>query len=127
MKTKLIVLIFILSIFGIANGKSGQTHSHKGGQPHSHSESTPPAPVPISDSIAIIVAKNCAYILADVKKITEEWKDAKLLKAEEIKSGKSFEWKISFTTDKPKDPKKGTLYIFLAIDGKYIAGNFTGK
>jgi len=126
MKTLIIGFIAIVSIINIADAKSGKTHSHKGGHKHSHSESTPVS-VPISDSIAIIVAKNCAYILADVKKITEDWKDAKHLKVEKIKSGKAFEWKVSFKTNKSKDSKEKTLYIFLTFDGKYIAGNFTGK
>ena len=36
------------------------------------------------------------------------------------------EWVVVFTNEKVKDPKEKMLYIFLTLDGQYIAANYTG-
>ena len=121
MNIKTIGLIFSFTLCSLMYAGPGTGHSH------SHEPKKVVAPVGIPEEGAKIVALNCAYILADVAKIDEEWKKAKLLKLEKIKAGNSFQWKASFSAENLKDVKKSTLYIFMQADGKYVAGNFTGK
>lgn len=45
----------------------------------------------------------------------------------EKKMGKEkYEWVVIFNNKSIEDPAEQTLYVFLTLDGRYIAANFTG-
>ena len=64
-------------------------------------------------------------VLIFQEKIDKSWENAKFENAE-IKETKSVkEWLVTFTNEKGVKGKK--LYIFLKLNGDFVAANFTGK
>ncbi len=124
MNKRIIFSILILSALSVIHAGPGGGHSHSHGHSHEHKKEVISV---LPESSVEVVAANCAYILAKVGKIDKKWKKAKLLKLEKIKAGDSFQWKSSFKVEESGSQEKKTLYIFLQTDGKYVAGNFTGK
>ena len=59
--------------------------------------------------------------------LDKSWLKAKFVKAEKKKFRGKDEWIASFKNSEVKDEKKQVLYIFMRLDGKLIAANFTAK
>ena len=111
-------LICTLTFAGIGKG-----HSHDKGQGHSHGA---PAKIQKIDAKkAEKLARNKVRVLAFQEKIESSWNDSKLASAEikEFKGQK--EWLVTFSNEKGKKGK--LLYVFLKLDGEFVAANFTGK
>jgi hypothetical protein len=71
-------------------------------------------------------SKNVAR-LAGAGKIDESWASIKASKVNQKDFGGGMEWVVTFKNDKIADPDKQTLYVFLRIDGEYLAANYTGE
>lgn len=111
--------IFVFSIFCTFTfpAVAGPGHSHDGG--HSHG--------PIEKSEAIEKASKVVLQLVERKKIDSSWSELNANKAEKKDFGKGPEWVVSFNNNKIKDASKKTLYVFLTIEGRYLAANYTGQ
>lgn len=66
--------------------------------------------------------------LIEKGKIEVSWKAVSHEKIEQIemKNGKK-EWKVTFKDPAAKDKTKETLFMFFALNGNFLASNFTGK
>lgn len=123
MKTITIVFSLLVSastFSGVGTGHShAQEHNHGAGG-HKHGSSAK-----IDAEKAEKLARNKVRVLAFQEKIDKSWNDGELESAE-IKTfeGKK-EWLITLSNEKSKKGKK--LYIFLKLDGEFVAANFTGK
>lgn len=65
--------------------------------------------------------------LVQAGKIDKSWSAVAVSSVEQKTYGKKPEWVVTFRNDKASDPAKRTLYMFYALDGHYLASNFTGK
>jgi len=122
MKTITILLSLLVSTLSVAGIGSGHSHSHgAGGHSHGSSEKL----VKIDAEKAEKLARNKVRVLAFQDKVDESWNKAELKSAEvkEFKGKK--EWLVTFSNEKGKKGK--TLYVFLKLNGEFVAANFTGK
>lgn len=60
-------------------------------------------------------------------KLDKSWGDAAVNTVEQKTFKKKPEWVITFRNDTVADEAKRTLYMFYALDGHYLATNFSGK
>lgn len=118
MENLLIILSLIFSTQAFSHGSHGHSHSHK-------------KPVPMGKPVAEKRLPNIAkvYVMDYIKKgaLDETWNDAKHLKCVKKKFNGKDEWIVTFKNDKSTDKKKQVLYVFLRLDGRLIAANFSGK
>jgi len=119
----LIALILYFATFAaVADSNHEHDHNHDGGHDHStHSHD------PINQTQAEEFASKSLAKLVSKRKIADSWKDAKVAKSEQKKFGSKTEWVVSFSNDKISNDNKKTLYIFLSLNGDYVAANYTGK
>lgn len=114
---KLITRILVLfSLVMVLPAYAGAGHEHGS---HSHG--------PVSADKAQDNAFKKVKFLASKGTVASSWTSAKFENAEKKTFGKNVEWVVSFKNDKVKDKSKQTLFIFLSLDGRYIAANYTGK
>ena len=116
-------LMLILFPFAVlASSDHDHDHNHDHGHDHStHSHE------PVSQKQAEEAAAKSLAKLVSKRKVAESWKDAKLANAEKKKFGAKTEWVVSFSNDKMSNDNKKMLYIFLSLNGDYVAANYTGK
>ena len=115
MKTLLLILSLSFSTLVFAHGD------------HGHSDA--PAPMGKAVTKKRLPSISKVYIMNYVQRgaLEKTWNDAKHVKSEKKKFQGKEEWIVSFKNEKSKDKKKQVLYVFLRLDGKLIAANFTGK
>jgi len=65
--------------------------------------------------------------LASSGKIDKSWATVKVSKVEKKTFGNTPEWVVVFNNSDIADTEKRTLYVFLSVDGEYLAANHTGK
>ena len=111
-----LILSLILAFLPVAVF-SGANHDH--GHGHSHG--------PATEEQAIKNATNVVSNIADKGIIEESWKTVKATSAEQKEFGGQKEWVVIFNNEKVSDAAKQKLYIFLTLEGKYLAANYTGK
>lgn len=112
------LIIAALTILTLTAGNSHAEINH-----HGHNHKTEPIDRAAAETKAIEMKNK----FIKKKVIDESWKDIKVdTSYTEMYDGKE-EWVITFKNDEIKDVKKQKLYVFLKIDGKYIAANFTGE
>jgi len=115
MKTLLLISTLLFSLNTFAHGDHGHHHA--------------PAPMgePVTEKRLPKIAK--VYVLNYIQRgaLDKTWNDAKHIKSEKKKFRGVEEWIVSFKNSKSKDKKKQILYVFMRLDGKLIAANFTGK
>jgi hypothetical protein len=107
-------LIFSLIIFLfplVAFSGSGHDHGH----------------ARISKSQAEMVATTVIESFVEKKKIDSSWKSIKASTSEKKKFPNGLEWVVSFKNENISDSAKQTIYVFLTLDGGYLATNYTGK
>lgn len=109
----LALAIALLPGFALAGGDHSNGHSHSHG--------------PIDAPAAKKSARKNVSRLIDKGKVPASWKKIEASSAEKKMFGKKEEWVVVFRNDKVEDPAKQTLYIFLGLDGTYIAANYTGN
>ena len=116
MRLFILPFFFVLSLFSL-NVTAGSGHSH--GHGHSHG--------PVSQETANLKAKKIIINLIKQNVINKNWGSTTVSSSEKkIFNGKE-EWVVSFVNKEITDDKKRKLYIFLTLDGSYIAANYTGK
>lgn len=89
------------------------------GPGHSHD------PVTKEQASAMAVKKRDQLVTAG--KLDKSWGGVKVSGVEQKVFAKNPEWVITFRNDTIADETKRTLYMFYALDGHYLAANFTGK
>lgn len=65
--------------------------------------------------------------LISAGKLDKSWAKVVVDKVEQKPYAKGPEWVVTFRNDAIADSSKRTLYLFFALDGHYLAANFTGK
>lgn len=119
MKTITILMSLIMSTFAFAGTGHGHGHSH------GHSHGAAKVTKQVDAKKAEELARNKVRVLAFQEKVDTSWNEAKLASAE-VKTFKGKkEWLITFSNENGKKGK--ILYIFLKLNGEFVAANFTGK
>ncbi|MES9863207.1 MAG: DUF6488 family protein [Candidatus Thiodiazotropha sp. 4PDIVS1] len=116
MRIQLIFISLILAFLPIAVF-AGDGHDH--GHGHSHG--------PVTQEKAITTATRIVTNMVNQGVIEESWKSVQATSAEQKEFGGQSEWVIVFNNKKVTDAAKQMLYVFLTIDGRYLAANYTGK
>lgn len=107
-----IVFAAVLSLSTISvNAVAGTGHSH----------------APVAKEAVTEMAKKKRDQLVKNGKIDKSWGEVAVAAVEQKIFKKAPEWVVSFRNDKVADESKRTLYMFYALDGHYLASNFTGK
>jgi hypothetical protein len=119
MKNLITTLFLTLFITTPAMASGGHSHGPDGG--HSQSQS------PVSSEEAINRASSKVNQLASAGVIDASWSGVKARSVEQKTFANAAEWVIAFKNDKVKDSTKQSLYLFLSLDGHYIAANYSGK
>ena len=91
-------------------GHAGHSHSHE-----------------VDAAGAQEAARNIVDKLIQKKKLDASWNKGEFSGANKKVFGDKTEWVVTFNNSSAKDPSKKTLYIFLTLEGKYLAANFTGQ
>ena len=110
-------LVSIIAITFCTVSYAGDGHSHG----HGHTHAAPEMDVKKAQETGQFHVNR----LVKSQKIDASWSNATLDKAERKKFDKKTEWVVTFNNDKGVKGKK--LYIFLELNGKFVAANFTGK
>ncbi len=94
---------------------------------HGHSHAPAPMGKAVSKKRLPKIAK--VYVMNYIQRgaLDKTWNDAVHVKSEKKSFNGKEEWILSFKNSKSKDKKKQVLYVFMRLDGKLIAANFTGK
>ena len=65
--------------------------------------------------------------LANLKKIDSSWIEVDTEEAEKKEYSSGEEWVVTFNNPTIDNKRKRNLFIFLTLEGKYIAANYTGN
>lgn len=109
-----VALSFIVSLFIAAMpayAGSGHGHSHDA----------------ITQDAAMEMATKKLEELVAAGKLDKSWSGVAAKGAEQKAFAKGPEWVVTFVNPAVADEAKRTLYIFYALDGHYLAANFTGN
>jgi hypothetical protein len=93
------------------------------GEGHDHSKSTEA----VNAKQAVSIASRNVNRLADAGKIDKSWKTIKAKKAERKEFNGTKEWVVVFENTQIADASKKKMYVFLTLEGDYLATNYTGK
>lgn len=99
---------------------SPQSYAGPGHDGHTHSHN-------IDANTAKKNATKVVVKLVEKKKISGIWGSIQATAVEKKRFGKQDEWVVTFKNTKEQDSSKQTLYVFLNMEGKYLAANFTGQ
>jgi len=116
MKILATALLFTSLLFNVPV-IAGTDHDHG----HSHSQTLvdkATAEINATEAIAALVAKNT---------IDKSWASISASSVEQKEFAGMLEWVVIFINDKIIDTEKQTLYVFLTLEGHYIAANHSGK
>ncbi len=114
MRIQILIFSLIIFLFPLV-AFSGSGHDHG----HGHAS--------ISKSQAEMVAATIITGLVDKKEIDDSWKSIQASASEKKKFPNGLEWVISFKNENISDLTKQTIYVFLTLDGGYLAANYTGE
>ncbi len=106
-----LILTTVLGLSLIAPAFAGPGHSHD----------------PITKEQAAAKAAKKRDQLVKAGKLDKSWSGVAASGVEQKTYAKGPEWVVTFRNEAAADPAKRTLYIFYALDGHYLAANFTGK
>ena len=96
---------------------AGTGHNHG----HSHQQA------PVNKATAEKNAEKVVISLIDKNKLDKSWSPAMISASEKKIFNGSREWVVTFINDKISDAAKQKLYVFLTLEGEYIAANYTGN
>jgi hypothetical protein len=82
---------------------------------------------PITQRQAREFAKLVVAAMVRDKAVGESWSKATLTSASKKKRGRTSEWVVVFDNPAEADPAKRTLYVFLDLEGEYLAANHSGR
>jgi uncharacterized protein DUF6488 len=114
MRLATLLLGFILSLFTLS-AMAGSDHDHG----HSHT--------PADQATATTNATKVVVALANKNKLDKSWASIIASSVEKKVYNGTPEWVAVFVNDKITDPAKRKLFVFLTLNGEYIATNFTGN
>lgn len=83
-------------------------------------------PHPLEKNEIIEKSNNIIGKAVEQQKIEPSWKEAKVEEAKIVDEEKGGQWVIKYTNSKINDDNK-ELFVFLTLDGNYIAMNHTGR
>ncbi|MCG8611602.1 MAG: DUF6488 family protein [Pseudomonadales bacterium] len=112
-----IILVLVSFVIGTSPAFAGAGHNHGHGDSHA----------PISQAEAKTAGKEVIEKLINESKIDGSWAKISAGEATQKEFGGRTEWVVVFKNDGISDPEKRTLYVFLSLDGGYIAANYTGN
>lgn len=81
---------------------------------------------PLEKSEIVDSANKIVNMAIDQQKLDPSWKEVKMVDAKVLESKEGGQWLIQYNNPNATGNDKD-LYIFLSLDGKYIAMNHTGK
>lgn len=90
---------------------------------HGHSH----AQTPIDQQVAETKAIEIIASLVEREKIDKSWLSRQADSVEKKVFNDNLEWVVTFNNETIADLDKQKLYVFLTINGEYIAANYTGK
>ncbi|MCF6254256.1 MAG: DUF6488 family protein [Thiomicrorhabdus sp.] len=122
LKTSLATAFVCASFFFSPPMMAGANHDH-GHDDHGHSH----APEAINQETAKQKAKDIVRSLIEKNKVNQSWASITAHSAEKKPFNDRTEWVVIFNNNKITDADKQTLYIFLTLNGDYIAANHTGN
>ena len=91
------------------------------GAGHSHGPTTP-----ITENEAIQTATKIVSAIVQNGKIDKSWAEVEAAQALKKKYQHGYEWVVTFNNPKESDQSRKILYVFLSLEGKYLAANFSG-
>jgi len=100
---------------------AGANHDHGHDHGHNHASET------INQETAKQKAKDVVTSLIDKNKVDPSWSSIAANSAEKKQFDGRTEWVVIFSNQNITDSKKQKLYIFLTLNGEYIAANHTGN
>lgn len=106
-------LVLWLSLFGLNNPAIFAHGDHKHEQ--------------VSEDKVVVVAQIILQDLIEKKKIDPTWRSVKPNKPYKKEFKKGTEWVITFDNPTATQKEKQKLYIFISLEGKLIAANFSGN
>lgn len=122
---KFLTTLLFLGICSISLAGPGHGHGHGNGHGHSHGNEHSHKPKQMNQTKLNFLGKRQIRKLIKQKKIDKSWSAANIDSAEKKLFGKKHEWVVTYLNSAGVRGQK--LYIFLELDGKFIAANFTGK
>lgn len=120
MRLNILLLGFIFSAFTFLV-MAGNQHSHDGDHGHSHSQ------MAVDEVTATTKATTIVASLVEKDKLDKSWGTVVAGSVEKQTFEGDTEWVVSFVNTEITDLTKQTLYVFLTMNGEYIAANHTGK
>ena len=107
--------LFVAAVFGFtmvsATAFAGPGHAH----------------APITQQAATEMAVKKRDQLVNTGKLDKSWSGVAVSAVEQKTYAKGPEWVITFRNNTIADQTQRTLYMFYALDGHYLASNFSGK
>ncbi|VAW45931.1 hypothetical protein MNBD_GAMMA04-1864 [hydrothermal vent metagenome] len=100
---------------------AGANHNH--GDDHGHSH----APEELNQKAIKQKATEIIHSLIEKNKIDPSWATISANSAEKKSFDNRMEWVVIFNNPKITDMDKQKLYVFLTLNGEYIAANYTGN
>jgi hypothetical protein len=120
MRLNILLLGFIFSsITFLVLAGNDQDHGHDHG--HSHSQEA------VDNVKAESNATNIVADLVQSEKLESSWTSISASTVEKQEFDGTPEWVVVFVNDAIPDIAKQTLYVFLTLNGEYIAANYTGE
>jgi len=116
MQLRTLLLGFTLGLFSMT-AVAGGNHDHG----HSHSNT------PVNQATAKTKATEIVAGFVNKNKLDKSWASITASSVEKKDFKGNTEWVALFENKKIKDSKKQKLYVFLTLDGGYIAANHTGN
>lgn len=107
--------IFAVAVFGFTMVSTAAF----AGPGHSH------APV-TKEAVAGMAAQKRDQLVS-TEKLDKSWSGVAVRSIEQKTFAKGPEWVISFRNDAVADQARRTLYMFYALDGHFMAANFSGR
>jgi len=109
------ILSLLLLLSTAAFAGSGHDHGHG----HSHA--------PVTKVEAEQIARESVTKMVERNTIDSSWKSVSVHMSEQKEFSGQKEWVIMFKNGKIGEPEKQTLYVFLSLEGQYLAANYTGN
>jgi hypothetical protein len=116
MKTLATTLVLSSLLFG-APVIAGSGHDHG----HSHAQA------PVNKETAEENAGKAIASIALTGKIDKSWESITASSSEKKNFNGRSEWVVIFVNKKITDTAKQKLFVFLTVNGEYIAANYTGN
>jgi hypothetical protein len=121
MRLNILLLGFIFSsITFLVMAGNDQDHDHAHSHGHSHSQEA------VDNVTAESNATNIVADLVQSEKLESSWASITATTVEEKEFDDTPEWVVIFVNDAIPDVAKQKLYVFLTMNGEYIAANYTG-